>query len=103
VIFFEDYLQAIVEFEYHAFGSPFRIQELRLPTRWARESSGATGESRKDAAGNGRFHGATVARGKQVGCSSIYLTGDWLALARSPPVPPRFAQQSWAALAPRSE
>ena len=25
VIFFEDYLQAIVEFEYHALGSPFRI------------------------------------------------------------------------------
>jgi hypothetical protein len=33
----------------------------------------------------------------------LYLTGDWLALARSPPVPPRFAQQSWATLAPKSE
>ncbi len=33
----------------------------------------------------------------------LYLTGDWLALARSPPVPPRFAQQSWATLAPKGE
>jgi hypothetical protein len=30
---------------------------------------------------------------------SLYLTGDWLAFARSPPVPPRYAQQSWATLA----
>ncbi len=35
--------------------------------------------------------------------SPLYLTGDWLALARSPPVPPRFAQQSWATLAPKGE
>jgi hypothetical protein len=31
VIFFEDYLEAIVEFEYHAFGSPFLVRKSRLP------------------------------------------------------------------------
>jgi hypothetical protein len=67
VIFFEDYLQAIVEFEYHAIGSPFRFHLVSLPSRWDIESSSTTGKSRKDAAGNGRVHDATVARGKQVG------------------------------------
>jgi hypothetical protein len=33
----------------------------------------------------------------------LYLTGAWFALAHKPPVPPRFAQQSWATLAPKSE
>ena len=33
------------------------------------------------------------------GVSPVYFAGDWLALARNPPVPPRSAQQSWAALA----
>jgi hypothetical protein len=38
-------------------------------------------------------------RPAKLGYARDYFTGDWLALARSPPVPPRSAQQSWATLA----
>jgi hypothetical protein len=33
----------------------------------------------------------------------LYLPGDWFALGRSPPVPPRSAQQNWARLGPKGE
>ena len=47
---------------------------------------------------------ARYARALALGLAKpLYLTGDWLALARSPPVPPRSAQQSWATLALTSE
>jgi len=34
------------------------------------------------------------------GAGPLYLTGAWLASARTPPVPPRYARQSRATLAP---
>jgi hypothetical protein len=37
------------------------------------------------------------------GPQPLYLPGAWFALAHKPPVPPRFAQQSWATLAPKGE
>jgi hypothetical protein len=36
------------------------------------------------------------------GSEPLYLTGAWLASARTPPVPPRYARQSRATLAPIS-